>query len=442
MKHATPIPALVRRNTLLIAASQAFVGTGTQVIPALGAVVMERVFSAVVLAALPSSLMGISRTLVAYPTGRLSDAFGRKPGLIAGLLLALIGTLLVGLSVVWASFGVFLAGVLLFGMGIGAAQQLRVAAADMYPPLRRAEGLCWVLTGSLAGALGGPLLMIVAGDTAARFAIDELAAPWFLVPAVVVPSIGLVLLVRPDPKEIASNLDRYYPGEPHAAARTPAPHPDAGAQPGFATFLRHYPKRTAFVTSFALQGAMVMVMALTSLTLTHHGHDLPAVSLSVSIHVVGMFGLSLPLGRLTDRLGRRTVMLSGLAITATGGLMVGLTGGYWLITAGTFLVGAGWSCGNIATTALLADTTTPAERGRAIGANDTFSSASGIVLPLVGSAIASQWGIGLVGLLTVALMAPPAVMLMRLRELHPGTYEPPAGSAGVLAPDSTTSGAR
>lgn len=418
--RSTKIPALIRRNTLLIAASQAFIGTGTQVIPALGAVVMERVFSAVVLAALPTSLMGVSRTLVAYPTGKLTDAYGRKPGLIFGLLLALLGTVLVGLSVLWTSFTAFVGGVLLFGMGIGAAQQLRVAATDMYPPERRAEGLGYVLTGSLVGALGGPLLVLLATAIAVRTDIDELAVPWFLVTAVVVPSILLVLLVRPDPKTIAANLNHYYPHLPRAIVR---PSADDGTPPSFATFIRHYPKRAAFMTSFALQGDMVMMMALTSLALAHHGHDLPAISLSVSIHVVGMFGFSLPLGRLTDRLGRRAVMLAGLAIVAAGSIMVGLTNTYALITTGTFLVGLGWSCGNIATTALLADTTSPAERGRAIGANDTFSSASGIALPLIGSAIASRWGLGIVGLLGVALALPPALILMRLRETRPGTYD-------------------
>lgn len=381
---------------------------------------MDRVFSAIVLAALPTSLMGISRTVVAYPTGKVSDVYGRKPGLIFGLVLALLGTVTVGLSVLWASFGAFIVGVLLFGMGIGAAQQLRVAAADMYPPQRRAEGLGFVLTGSLVGALGGPLLMLLATALSPRISVDELAVPWFLVTVVVVPSILLVLLVRPDPKEIAGNLERYYPD----VAPAPAPLTVEGEQPGFAAFLRHYPKRAAFMTSFALQGVMVMIMALTSLALAHHGHGLTAISVSVSIHVVGMFGFSLPLGRLSDRLGRRTVILAGLAITAAGSLMVGLSHTYALVSAGTFLVGLGWSCGNVATTALLADTTTAAERGRAIGANDTFSSASGIALPLIGKVIASRWGIAFVGVLGVLLVLPPALMVLRLSEPSPGRYHP------------------
>ena len=128
-------------------------------------------------------------------------------------------------------------------------------------------------------------------------------------------------------------------------------------------------------------------------------------------------------------------MLAGLAIAAAGGMMVGLAHTYGFITVGTFLVGLGWSCGNIATTALLADTTTPAERGRAIGANDTFSSASGIALPLVGSMIAGRWGIAGAGALSVALVIPPALMLLRLREASPGEYDmhavPPPPTVGA-----------
>src|SRR3712207_7831192 len=51
-------------------------------------------------------------------------------------------------------------------------------------------------------------------------------------------------------------------------------------------------------------------------TTLFRSHDLPAISVSVSIHVIGMFGFSLPLGQLTDRLGRRNVMLIGLVISA------------------------------------------------------------------------------------------------------------------------------
>jgi MFS family permease len=37
--------------------------------------------------------------------GRITDQWGRKPGILAGLTLALGGTLLVGFSMSWGSLG-------------------------------------------------------------------------------------------------------------------------------------------------------------------------------------------------------------------------------------------------------------------------------------------------------------------------------------------------
>src|SRR3712207_795508 len=113
------------------------------------------------------------------------------------------------------------------------------------------------------------------------------------------------------------------------------------------------------------------MMALTSVSLAHHGHEFSAISVSVAIHVVGMFGLSLPLGRLCDRFGRRPVLVGGLAVLAAGAILVPSSSGYWLATFGTFLVGVGWSAAGVAASALLADTTEPALRGRVIGVNDS-----------------------------------------------------------------------
>ena len=52
---------------------------------------------------------------------------------------------------------------------------------------------------------GGEVLAELTGQ-------DALATIWFLLPIIIVPSMVLVLLVRPDPKTIAQNLEQYYPG--------------------------------------------------------------------------------------------------------------------------------------------------------------------------------------------------------------------------------------
>jgi MFS family permease len=222
------------------------------------------------------------------------------------------------------------------------------------------------------------------------------------------------------------NLEQYYPdykAPPSSAAGS------AGAKTGFFTFIRHYPKLAAFLSFFAVHGTMTMMMAMTALALKHHGHGLSVISIAVTIHVVGMFGFSLPLGRMVDRVGRRPVMLAGMVICGAGATLVPMTPSYWTITLGIFLVGVGWSCVNVAASALIVDTTGPQERGRAIGTNDTFSAAAGIIFPLAGGPVAEYAGLPSLAFLSLALLVVPFLLVLRLREPSPGKYAEQAAAA-------------
>jgi MFS family permease len=419
-ENSISVPPLIRRNTLLLAATQAFVGTGTQLVPTLGGIMIERLLGSLALAGLGTSLLYFARLLIAYPIGWVMDTYGRKVGLMMGLALSLIGAVGVGLAMLWGSFPVFVAAMLVFGLGVGAGQQLRTAAADMYLPERRAEGLGYVLTGALLGALGGPLLIGAAQTGAGPLGLDSTALVWLLVPAVLVPSMALVFLIKPDPKAIAADLDRFYPGYRPPLAAEQDILLASGA--GLRAWLAHYPLRVAFLAMFAAHGIMTMMMALTPLAMAHAGHMLTMISLAVGLHVVGMYGLSLPLGRLADRVGRRNVILAGLGIVAFGAVLVPLTPDYWIATAGLVFVGVGWSCVNVAVTALIADTVPAVERGRAIGVVDSFAGLASIVLPLLGGPLVEVTGFAGLAWLGVALVLGPAVLALRLAEPVPGQY--------------------
>jgi MFS family permease len=414
-----PIPPLIRRNTLYLASAQAFVGAGFSLVPTLGAIIIFRLMGSASLAGLATSMLGVSRLLVSYPIGKLTDVYGRKVGVILGLLVGIVGAIILSLSVLSSSFLLFLLGLLVFGLGMSAAQQLRVAAADMYPRSRRAEGMAYVLTGSVVGVFGGPLIINAAEALSPHVGIPPISLAWTLVPVIIVPSVFMVLRVHPDPAEIASHLERYYVGY-RPEELEPAAHPGARVRP--ATFIRDYPKLTVYVANFAVQGNMSMMMAMTSLVLAISGHSLTAISFSVAIHALGMFAFSLPLGRLSDSVGRRPVLLAGIAIAGAGAILTPITSLYWVITAGTFLVGLGWSCVNVAGSALIADTTPPRQRGRAIGANDTFGAASAFSLPLIGGPVMEFLGLTPLGLLGMAMMIVPAILVLRLRESSPGHY--------------------
>jgi MFS family permease len=420
-----PIPPTIKRNTLLLAVTQAFVGVGNQMVPTLGAVMVLQLLGSPALAGIATGILGGCRVLVAYPIGAITDRHGRRVGLVLGLLLSLVGALALGWAMAGASFSVFLLGLVLFGLGVGAGQQLRLAAAEMYPPSRRAEGVGYVLMGSLVGALGGPLLISLAAALSPRQRLDPLALSWWLVPLVLLPSLGLVRLIRPDPKAIAANLPAYYPDDPGVPPVRPGP----GARVSVRRLLRYPPQRVACITSFALHGNMSMIMAMTSLALAYAGHALPAISFAVAIHVIGMFGLSLPLGHLADRLGRRHVMLGGTVAAGAGSVCVSLSSAYWVITAGTFLVGLGWSCMNIAVVALFADTTPPQERGRLLGVNDALTATASIGLPLLAGSLVALAGLESLAIASVGLLLVPLILLLGLHESSPGTYGMPAAHA-------------
>ena len=412
-----PIPRLIRRNLTFIAVAQALVGAGAQLTPSLGAIIAKRLSGSDAFIGVATSLTGLSRMLVSYPVGSFTDRYGRKAGLVLGLLVAMLGTLTTGASVLLESFPLFILGMFVFGCGMGAVQQLRVAATDMFPPSRRAEGLGLLLMGSLMGAFVGIGLVSLARPAGNGVGIDPLAMGWFLAPAGMMAALMLVLFIRPDPREIAANLSDYFPGETPRLSEV-----SNNLKPSIGTYWADFPKRAAFISSFFVQGTMTMMMALTALVLDHHGYGLSAISLGVAIHVVGMYGLSLPFGRLADRFGRRPVLLAGVIIGGLASVVIVASSVYFIIVLGTFLVGVGWSAVNVAATVLLADTSTPEERGRVIGANDTFAALAHVSMPLLGGLLAQATSLHVVAVAALSLSAIPLAFAWCIHEPRPGVF--------------------
>ena len=399
------VPPLIKRNTVLVALSQSFSGAGMPLAYGIGPLMVVAVTGSASLAGLSVGLFGLSRFLVSYPVGKVTDSYGRKPGIQLGLATALVGAIVVAASVSLKSIGVLTAGLLVFGMGMAAAHQLRVAVTDMFPPSLRAEALGYVALGSIAGLAISPLLVAAAEHAAPGLGLDPLALPWLMLPVLIVAGMVLVTFIRPDPKVIGQSLGQYFPG-------TRSPHPVERALQSFSvmSMLRRAPIRRAIVANAAAQGNMSIVMVLTSLVLHHHGHSLTAIALSHMFHTVGMFGFTIPLGRLADRLGREQVMYPGVAIALVGAVLVTFTGAFWSVTLGTFLVGLGWAAANVASTALIADRSETAERGRAIGIGDSAAGAVTVVTALVTGPLVQWSGLPAAGIVAVLFAVVPLVM--------------------------------
>jgi MFS family permease len=397
------VPPLIKRNTWLFALSQSFTGAGMQFAFGLGPLMVIALTGSAALAGLSVMLLGISRFVVAYPVGRITDRYGRKPGIQLGLALALVGGMLTGWSMSLKSFPVMFVGMLIFGMGMYASQQLRVAATDMFPARMRGRALGYVGMGLTVGVLASPLFVIAGERLALRFGGDPLGVPWLLMPLLILPGMLLVMFVRPDPKQIGTDLHRYFPGE---APPRPAQHVEFSTR----RLLAHVPSRLAIVATTAAVGNMAVVMVLTSLVLQHHGHSLGEIAFSHALHATGMFAFSIPVGWMADRFGRERVMYPGVAVTLVGAGLVAFTTLYWSVTLGTFLVGLGWAGANIAATAAIADYVATEERGRAIGVADSFAGGINVVVALITGPLVEWYGLPAAGLCAVVIAAVPLAM--------------------------------
>ena len=108
-------------------------------------------------------------------------------------------------------------------------------------------------------------------------------------------------------------------------------------------------------------------------------------------------------GRLSDRIGRRPVLLVGLAGSALSYLLFALAGNFWILLLSRMVAGGMGATVNVAQ-AYLADTTTAERRARALGLIGAAFGFGFVVGPALGG-IASRWGNAGPGLIASALTA-------------------------------------
>jgi len=407
------VPYDIRRNTWLLFVAQAMLGTGLAMAAQLGSLIIYSLTHSKSLAGLPTALHYVAIASIAYPAGRFMDRRGRRPGLIIGYVIAGVGAGVVAAAVSAHLFAAYVAGVIVLSLGAGMGQLTRAAVADMYPVERRAGAVGFVVAGGLVGGITGPGLVALGARIAPVIAVDPLAIPYaFLVGALAIAAVTASRL-RPDPREIGRRLAEYFPVAMQSE-ETAAGSRDATV----AEIVTSRPAQAAMIALACAQATMAMLMATSSLMMHLHGHSINAISLALIAHVLGMFGLSVPIGRLADRIGRRPVLIGGAVLSASSGLIFTLGVESALIASVAFyLVGLGWCLAFVSGAALLGDLSGPATRARVMGVNDLFTNIAAMIAALLGGVLLAHGGETTVGALAVILGSAPLLAILRARSL-------------------------
>ena len=72
--------------------------SATRWTPTLGALMVIHLLGSATFAGAASGILGGCRLISSYPTGQITDAYGRKAGLFLGLSLSIVGSLTIGLA--------------------------------------------------------------------------------------------------------------------------------------------------------------------------------------------------------------------------------------------------------------------------------------------------------------------------------------------------------
>lgn len=375
------VGAVQRRTLTLLVGTQIIGGVGVAIGITVGALLAASL-AGTGMSGVAQSAAVVGAALFAVPITRIMRARGRRPGLAVAYGLGAAGAAITVFAAGRGSVPLLFAGLFLFGGGTAANLQARYTAVDLAEPARRGRSLSLVIWATTVGAVAGPLLAPLADQVVRPLGLARYAGPFaFSALAFLAAGALIFLLLRPDPLLVARTVADQ--AAPAAVGERPAMAARA-SQRGIRAAAREVaanPAARLGLTSIAM-GHLVMVgvMAMTPVHIGagHQGDALPVVGIVLSAHIAGMYALSPVTGWLTDRVGRRPVILGGIALLLVACAVAGTAGHDTLrLALGLTLLGLGWSGTMVGGSTLLTESVGAANRPSVQGLSDLVMGVAG-----------------------------------------------------------------
>jgi multidrug resistance protein len=172
------------------------------------------------------------------------------------------------------------------------------------------------------------------------------------------------------------------------------------------------------ISAIALETALLgMVAPLLPEIERRTGAGDEALGLALAAYALPILIISLPVGRLADRIGRRPLLLGGLVLTGLGSILIAVSGALPPLLIGRSVQGVGSTLSWVAALALVSDLARPGRKGEAIGfalAANSLGAIGGPALGgIVGGAISFEAPFLLVSLIAAMIFALGWIVLPR-----------------------------
>jgi MFS family permease len=416
-----------RRTVRVLSAAQVLGGVGIGVAGSLGALLAEDVTHSETLAGIARTAATLGAAVVGLPLALLAMRWGRRGALSLGWALALVGAVVLVVAAARGDVVLLVVGMLLFGSGSATNLQSRYAAADLAAPLHRARALSLVIWSTTVGSVVGPNLAAPGAVVSRALHLPKLAGGFLISGVFLLAAAALIwFALRPDPLLLARRFEAEQQVQ-HEGAVEAARAGGAPVRSVLAEILAVPRARFAFVAVVLGHTVMGAVMTMTPLHMTDHGMSLTIVGITISVHVLGMYGFSPLVGWLADRYGRVPTVLVGQVAFAASAVLAGTSGGSMArVTAGLFLLGLGWSFALVAGSALLTESVRATLRPAAQGTADTTMNVVAAIAAGASGPAMTTMGFGGLNVLAGVLIVPVgllAVALGRSSQHGPGVQD-------------------
>ncbi|MCX5070589.1 MFS transporter [Micromonospora lupini] len=466
------VAPIQRRTMRLLFTTQIIGGVGVTIGISVGALLAARVAGTAV-AGVAQSAGVVGAALLAIPVTRIMARHGRRPGLVLAYAVGAVGGVLVVLAAATRSVPLLFLGMLLFGGGTAANLQARYTAVDLAEPARRGRQLSLIVWATTIGAVAAPNFAALADRVTTGWGLPPLAGPFaFSATAFVLASVVLLGLLRPDPlltaRRLAAADTPPTPAGPPggaapdaAVASNAAPGVDVAGGAGSAaagprrvaptaavaeapagggagpaagpvgvrapraagmrlawSVVRGQPAARLGIAAVAIGHlVMVAVMAMTPVRLgeSHADADvLRLVGIVLSLHIAGMYAFSPVVGWLTDRLGRRAVILGGVGLLLAACAVAGTAGHHTpRLSVGLVLLGLGWSGTMVAGSTLLSESVSAGVRPSVQGFSDLIMGLAGASAAVLSGFVMQLAGYPVLTLLAAVATVPLVALALR-----------------------------
>lgn len=330
----------------------------------------------------------IGAAIFSIPLARMVQKYDRRTSLTSGMLLGCLGALA---ALIGAQFGIFAAillGFLLLGAMSAVNLQARFAATDVASEDSRGRDLSLVVWSTTIGAIAGPNLFTPSARFSEWLGLEQHAGAYLL--CLLGQLIAIVVWRFTLPK---------------------------GLKPAGSTTTQILVKKLSFGARRAISTvavahfSMVGLMSLAAVHMDHMGVSLSVIGLTISLHVAGMYALSPVFGLLSDKIGRRFGIFLGLGLLGAATLfMIFWSEPQWSVIASMILLGLGWNCTLVSSSALLIDETSAPARTFAQGRSDLIMNLAGAAGGVLAGPLIAFGGMPLFASVVAAVVAIQAVV--------------------------------